>query len=143
MLNLYGAMSALVFHLHLNKPSAMPDQTNVSKKVMIWGTSSVFGANAVQITARAGYLVLGVASGSNAVFVRLLGSTKFVDRSNSLAPVTEKSLGIGPFQAVLAPADSAKDQEVVRVVWAAQGGGTFLFVTGMKEGVKLPDRVAR
>jgi hypothetical protein len=92
---------------------------------MIWGISSVFGADAVQITARAGNLVLGVASGSNAVFIRLQGSTKFVDRSNSLTPVTEKSLGIGPFQAVLAPAHSVKDQEVVRLVLAAQGGAPF------------------
>ncbi|GIK05517.1 hypothetical protein Aspvir_009630 [Aspergillus viridinutans] len=137
--NLYGAMSALVLHLHLDKPSTTPDPANKTKKVLIWGASSSFGANAVQIAASAGYAVVGVASASNASLVRSLGATEFVDRRQASA--AEDLIAIGPFHAVLAAADAAKDQEVIGTVLAAQGGGTFLSTMGVREGVKLPDGV--
>ncbi|KAG2001654.1 hypothetical protein GB937_009996 [Aspergillus fischeri] len=137
--NLYGAMSALVLHLHLDKPSTTPDLSNKAKKVLIWGASSSFGANAVQIAASAGYTVVGVASASNAGLVNSLGATEFVDRRHASA--AEDLIAIGPFHAVLAAADSAKDQEVIGTVLAAQGGGTFLSTMGVREGVKLPDGV--
>ncbi|RHZ70226.1 hypothetical protein CDV55_108336 [Aspergillus turcosus] len=137
--NLYGAMSALVLHLHLDKPSARPNPSNKAKKVLIWGASSSFGANAVQIAASAGYSVVGVASASNAGLVKSLGATGFVDRKQ--AATAEDLIAIGPFHAVLAAADSAKDQEVIGTVLAAQGGGTFLSTMGVREGVKLPDGV--
>ncbi|KAF7596098.1 hypothetical protein BBP40_003360 [Aspergillus hancockii] len=137
--NLYGAMSALVLHLHLDKPSARPNPLNKSKKVLIWGASSSFGAYAVQIAASAGYSVVGVASASNAGLVKSLGATEFVDRSQASA--SEDLIAIGPFHAVLAAADSARDQGVIGAVLAAQGGGTFLSTMGVREGVKLPDGV--
>lgn len=132
-------MSALVLHLHLDQPSTRPNPSNKAKKVLIWGASSSFSANAVQIAASAGYSVVGVASASNASLVKSLGATEFVDRKQ--AATAEDLIAIGPFHAVLAAADSAKDQEVIGTVLAAQGGGTFLSTMGVREGVKLLDGV--
>jgi NADPH:quinone reductase-like Zn-dependent oxidoreductase len=132
-------MSALVLHLHLDKPSPTPNPLNNSKKILIWGASSSFGANAIQIAASAGYSVVGVASASNAELVKSLGATDFVDRANS--SVAEELIAIGPFHAVLAAADSAKDQATMGAVLAAQGGGKVLSTMGVRAGVKLPDGV--
>jgi NADPH:quinone reductase-like Zn-dependent oxidoreductase len=131
-------MSALVLHLHLDKPSP-PNPLNKSKKILIWGASSSFGAYAVQIAANAGYSVVGVASASNAELVKSLGATEFVDRTQLSA--SEELIAIGPFHAVLAAADSAKDQGTIGAVLAAQGGGKILSTMGLRAGVKLPDGV--
>lgn len=132
-------MSALVLHLHLDKPSPTPSPLNKSKKILIWGASSSFGAYAVQIAASAGYSVVGVASASNAELVKSLGATEFVDRTQPSA--SEELIAIGPFHAVLAAADSAKDQGTIGAVLAAQGGGKILSTMGARAGVKLPDGV--
>lgn len=132
-------MSALVLHLHLDKPSATPNALNKTKKILIWGASSSFGAYAVQIAAGAGYSVVGVASASNAGLVKALGATEFVNRNQS--STSEDLIAIGPFHAILAAADSARDQGIIGAVLASQGGGTFLSTMGVREGVKLPDGV--
>ncbi|GAM40290.1 alcohol dehydrogenase [Talaromyces pinophilus] len=137
--NLYGAISALLLHLRLDRPGSAPDSQNKSKKILIWGASSSFGAAAVQIAASAGYSVVGVASKSNAALVKSLGASEFVDRTNGSA--TEALIALGPYHAVLAAADSAKDQDTIGAVLAAQGGGTFLSTMGVRAGVKLPDGV--
>ncbi|KAJ6049603.1 hypothetical protein N7499_011809 [Penicillium canescens] len=136
---IYGAMSALILHLHLEKPSSTPNPLNKSKKILIWGASSSFGASAVQIAASAGYSVVGVASGLNAELVKSLGASEFVDRTQSSA--TDTLIALGPFHAVLAAADSARDQETIGAVLAAQGGGSFLCTMGVRAGVTLPDGV--
>lgn len=132
-------MSALVLHLHLEKPSSTPNPLNKSKKILIWGASSSFGACAVQIAAGAGYSVVGVASGANAELVISLGVSEFIDRTQSSAKDT--LIALGPFHAVLAAADSARDQETIGAVLAAQGGGSFLCTMGVRPGVTLPDGV--
>jgi NADPH:quinone reductase-like Zn-dependent oxidoreductase len=125
--------------LRLDRPGSAPDSQNKSKKILIWGASSSFGAAAVQIAASAGYSVVGVASKSNAALVKSLGASEFVDRTNGSA--TEALIALGPYHAVLAAADSAKDQDTIGAVLAAQGGGTFLSTMGVRAGVKLPDGV--
>ncbi|GES61338.1 alcohol dehydrogenase [Aspergillus terreus] len=137
--NLYGAISALILHLHLEQPSSTPNPLNQSKKILVWGASSSFGASAVQIAASAGYSVVGVASGSNAELVRALGASDFVDRNQASA--TDDLIALGPFHAVLAAADSAKDQVTIGGVLAAQCGGSFLSTMGVRSGVTLPDGV--
>ncbi|KAL5041224.1 hypothetical protein BDW71DRAFT_213235 [Aspergillus fruticulosus] len=137
--NLYGAISALILHLHLKKPSSTPEPLNKSKKILVWGASSSFGASAVQIAASAGYSVVGVASGSNAELVKSLGVSEFVDRAQVSA--TDALIALGPFHAVLAAADSARDQDTIGAVLAAQGGGSFLSTMGVRAGVTLPDGV--
>ena len=82
---------------------------------------------------------MGVASGSNAALVKSLGASEFVDRTNGSA--AEALTALGPYHAVLAAADSAKDQETIGAVLAAQGGGMFLSTMGVRAGVKLPDGV--
>ncbi|GKZ63268.1 hypothetical protein AnigIFM60653_001563 [Aspergillus niger] len=137
---IYGAMSALILHLHLEKPSSTPNPLNKFKKILIWGAASSFGACAVQIAASAGYSVVGVASGLNAELVKSLGASEFVDRTQSSA--TDTLIALGPFHAVLAAADSARDQETIGAVLAAQGGGSFLCTMGVRDGVTLPDGVS-
>lgn len=82
---------------------------------------------------------MGVASGANAALVKSLGASEFVDRHEASA--TETLIGFGPFHAVLAAADSAKDQDTIGTVLAAQGGGTFLSTMGVRAGVRLPNGV--
>jgi NADPH:quinone reductase-like Zn-dependent oxidoreductase len=138
--NLYGAVSALILHLHLERPSNNPNPENKNKKVLIWGASSSFGAYATQIAARAGYGVVGVASSGNAQLVRSFGATYFVDRKSPT--VKQELIDLGPFTAVLAAADSAQDQVLLGAVLAAHGGGTFLSTMGVRAGVELPSGVS-
>jgi NADPH:quinone reductase-like Zn-dependent oxidoreductase len=138
--NLYGAASALILHLHLERPSDNPNPKNKNKKVLIWGASSSFGAYATQIAARAGYRVVGVASSKNAQLVKSFGAMHFIDRKSPT--VTEELISIGPFEVVLAAADSAQDQVLLGAVLAAHGGGTFLSTMGVRAGVKLPSGVS-
>ncbi len=137
--NLYGAVSALILHLHLDRPSDQPDPRNKNKKVLIWGASSSFGAYATQLAVRAGYSVVGVASAKNAKLVESFGAIRFVDRRSPT--VVQELTDIGPFEAVLAAADSAQDQILLGAVLAAQGGGSFLTTMGVRAGVELPSGV--
>jgi NADPH:quinone reductase-like Zn-dependent oxidoreductase len=138
--NLYGAVSALILHLRLERPSNNPNPENKHKKVLIWGASSSFGAYATQIAVRAGYGVVGVASSGNVQLVRSFGATYFVDRKSPT--VKQELIGLGPFTAVLAAADSAQDQVLLGAVLAAHGGGTFLSTMGVRAGVELPSGVS-
>ncbi|GKT68693.1 hypothetical protein ColTof4_01116 [Colletotrichum tofieldiae] len=131
--------SALILHLHLEKPSDNPNPENKNKKVLIWGASSSFGAYASQLAARAGYTVVGVASSQNAQLVKSCGAAHFLDRRSPT--VTQELIDMGPFEAVLAAADAAPDQDVLGAVLAAHGGGTFLSTMGLRAGVKLPPGV--
>ncbi|KAJ9651881.1 hypothetical protein H2201_009252 [Coniosporium apollinis] len=137
--NFYGAVSALILHLHLDPPSKNPNSLNRTKKVLIWGASSSFGAYAIQIAVHAGYTVVGVASTHNAQLVKSLGAAQFVDRKST--SVAEELASLGPFEAVLAAADSSEDQTIIGEILASQGGGTFLSTMGVRKGVKLPDGV--
>jgi NADPH:quinone reductase-like Zn-dependent oxidoreductase len=134
--NIYAAASALILHLHLERPSNKPNLENKNKKVLVWGASSSLGAYATQLAARAGYSVVGVASSKNAKLVESFGATHFVDRKSPT--VLQELAEIGRFEAVLAAADSAQDQVLLGAVLAAQGGGSFLTTMGMRTGVKLP-----
>ncbi|THC90635.1 hypothetical protein EYZ11_009897 [Aspergillus tanneri] len=138
--NLYGSVSALVFHLGLDRPSADPNPNNKYKKVLIWGASSTFGAYAVQLAAWAGYTVIGVASPHNANLVEGLGATYFINRNSP--SVVQDLISLGPFDAVLAAQDSAPDQVIIGRVLAGLGGGRFLTTMGVREGVKLPPGVS-
>jgi NADPH:quinone reductase-like Zn-dependent oxidoreductase len=138
--NLYGAASALILHLHLQRPSNKPNPENKNKKVLIWGASSSFGAYATQLAARAGYSVVGVASGKNAKLVESFGAARCVDRKSPT--VLQELADIGRFEAVLAAADSAQDQVLLGAVLAAQGGGSFLTTMGVRAGVELPAGVS-
>ncbi|KAK4895544.1 hypothetical protein LTR27_006327 [Elasticomyces elasticus] len=131
--------SALILHLHLERPADHPNPENKSKKVLIWGASSSFGAYASQMAARAGYAVVGVASAKNAQLVKSFGAMHFVDRKPPT--VTQELIDLGPFEAVLAASDSAPDQVVLGDVLVAQGGGTFVVTMGVWPGVELPSGV--
>ena len=137
--NLYGAASALILHLHLDKPSKPPKPENKSERILIWGASSSFGVYAAQLAQEAGYTVVGVASGRNEQLVRSSGADHFVDRGTQTA--AQDLIALGPYKAVLAAADSAEDQLVIGEVLAALGGGSFLSTMGVRPGVKLPDGV--
>jgi NADPH:quinone reductase-like Zn-dependent oxidoreductase len=113
---------------------------NKTKLVLIWGASSSFGAYAVQLAVKAGYTVVGVASGANAQLVKALGASHFVDRKSS--NTAQELVALGPFDTILAAADSAADQSVIGEVLAAQGGGTFLSTMGVRAGVTLPSGVS-
>lgn len=82
---------------------------------------------------------MGVASAANAELVKSLGASEFVDRTQ--VSVTDALIALGPFHAVLAAADSARDQDTIGAVLAAQGGGSFLSTMGVRAGVTLPDGV--
>ncbi|EEU33606.1 uncharacterized protein NECHADRAFT_17739, partial [Fusarium vanettenii 77-13-4] len=138
--NLYGAASALFLHLQLEKPSEEPKSGNKAEKILIWGASSSFGAYATQLAAEAGYTVVGVASAQNAELVQSFGATHFVDRKSP--EVSQELVALGPFKAVLAAADSARDQVVIAWILAAQGGGSFLSTMGLRQGVTLPPGVS-
>jgi NADPH:quinone reductase-like Zn-dependent oxidoreductase len=90
----------------------------------------------VQLAVKAGYTVVGVASGANAQLVKSLGASHFVDRKSSYA--AQELLALGPFEAVLAAADSAADQSIIGEVLTGQRGGTFLSTMGVRPGVSLP-----
>lgn len=138
--NLYGAASALVLHLHLDRPSPSPNPINTAKRVLIWGASSSFGAYATQLATQAGYTVIGVASARSSDLVHSLGAKHFIDRNSPT--VTQELVTQGPFEAVLAAADTAEDQVVLGNVLAAQGGGSFLSTMGLRPGVALPPGVS-
>lgn len=138
--NLYAAMSALVLHLHLDRPSKQPNPENKAKTVLIWGASSSFGAFAVQLAVQAGYTVVAVASSAHAQLVESLGARYFVDRHAAI--LSRDLVSLGPYEAVLAAADSAKDQSVIGTVLAAHGGGSFLSTMGVRPGVNLPPGVS-
>lgn len=137
--NLYGAASALVLHLHLDKPSKNPKLENKQYRILIWGASSSFGIYATQLAQEAGYTVVGVASEHNEELVRSSGATYFVNRSTTTT--SQDLITLGPFKAVLAAADSAEDQVVIGEVLAALGGGSFLSTMGVRPGVKMPEGV--
>ncbi len=132
-------MSALVLHLHLDKPSKAPKPENKQERILIWGASSSFGVYAAQLAQEAGYTVVGVASGRNEQLVRSSGADHFVDRTAKSA--AQDLIALGPYKAVLAAADSAEDQLVLGEVLSALGGGSFLSTMGVRPGVKLPDGV--
>jgi NADPH:quinone reductase-like Zn-dependent oxidoreductase len=138
--NLYGAASALILHLHLERPSEKPNPENKDKKVLVWGASSSFGAYATQLATGAGYSVVGVASAKNAQLVESFGAVHFVDRNSST--VVQELIDLGPFEATLAAADSAHDQLLLGAVLAAHGGGSFLTTMGVRAGVDLPPGVS-
>jgi hypothetical protein len=71
--------------------------------------------------------------------VKSLGASEFVDRTQVSA--TDALIALGPFHAVLAAADSARDQDTIGGVLAAQRGGSFLSTMGVRAGVTLPDGV--
>jgi hypothetical protein len=77
-----------------------------------------------------------VASSKNAELVKSFGAVHFVDRKSPT--VIEELTEIGPFEAVLAAADSAQDQVLLGAVLAAHGGGRFLTTMGVRAGVELP-----
>lgn len=137
MATAYAPASALFLHLALERPQV--PKTDKKQAVLIWGASSSFGAIATQLAKSSGYTVVGVAHGRNRDLVMSLGATHFVDRtSNRVIP---DLIRLGPFDAVLAAADSAEDQVKIGEVLAAQGGGEFLSTMGVRTGVKLPDSV--
>ncbi|KAH6870896.1 chaperonin 10-like protein [Thelonectria olida] len=138
--NLYGAASALFLHLQLDKPSEEPKSENKAEKILIWGASSSFGAYATQLAAEAGYTVVGVASAQNAELAQSFGAAHFVDRKSP--GVSQELVALGPYNAVLAAADSAHDQVVIGSILAAQGGGSFLSTMGLRQGVTLPPGVS-
>ena len=132
-------MSALFFHLGLDRP-ASETVTGASKgPVLIWGVSSSFGSVSSQFAHDAGYKVVGVASGRHRELALSAGVAEFVDRTSPTA--IRELVALGPFTAVLAAADSAEDQVKIGEILAAQGGGTFLTTMGVREGVKLPEGV--
>lgn len=88
---------------------------------------------------RAGYTVVGVASSNNAELVKSCGATHFVDRESDT--VVQELIDIGPFEAVLAAADSAQSQDVLGAVLTAHGGGSFMSTMGVRAGVELPPGV--
>ncbi|KAK9311584.1 chaperonin 10-like protein [Lipomyces starkeyi] len=135
----YAAVSALILHLHLDRPSSNRKPSNKAKKVLIWGASSSLGAFAVQLASNAGYTVVGVASAHNAQLVEWLGAAHFIDRKSP--SVVQDLTSLGPFEAVLAAADSASDQVTIGQVLAAHGGGSFLSTMGVRKGVQLPPGV--
>lgn len=112
---------------------------NTIQKVLIWGVSSSFGALSAQIANLAGYIVVGVANGRHAELASSIGVTSFLDRTSP--SVVEQAVSLGPFQAVLAAADSAEDQMKIGRVLSAQGGGSFLSTMGVRPGVELPEGV--
>jgi NADPH:quinone reductase-like Zn-dependent oxidoreductase len=121
--NIYAVASALFLHLNLDRPSTTPNPNNKMKKILIWGASSSFGAYATQLTANSGYAVIGVTSSRHIGFVRSFGAEHIVDKESETA--VEEIIALGPFDAVLAAADSAADQVVLGSVLAAQGGGKW------------------
>ncbi|UKZ94555.1 uncharacterized protein TrAFT101_009424 [Trichoderma asperellum] len=131
-------MSALVLHLHLNKPQ-MPSAISTGEKILIWGLSSSMGIFAAQLARQAGYEVVGVASGRHQELAARFGVTHFVNRTAVDVVTTASSLG--PFKAVFAAADSAEDQVKIGKILAALGGGSFLTTMGVRAGVKLPEHV--
>ncbi len=132
-------MSALFFHLGLERSSTQ-SVTGVSNgPVLIWGVSSSFGSISSQFAHDAGYKVVGVASGKHKELALSSGVAAFVDRTSPTA--IQELVALGPFKAVLAAADSAEDQVKIGEILAAQGGGTFLSTMGVREGVKLPEGV--
>jgi NADPH:quinone reductase-like Zn-dependent oxidoreductase len=137
--NVYAAASAMMLQLHLDRPSNAPNSENRKKKVLIWGASSSFGAYATYLATQAGYPVVGVASARNESLVKSFGAIDFVDR---VSPnVVQDLISKGPFETVLAAADTADDQVILGTVLAAQGGGTFLSTMGVRPGVTLPPGV--
>ena len=72
--------------------------------------------------------------------MRSFGAVHFVDRKSPT--VTQELVGLGPFEAVLAAADSAQDQVLLGAVLAVHGGGTFLSTMGVRAGVELPSGVS-
>jgi NADPH:quinone reductase-like Zn-dependent oxidoreductase len=134
--NLYGAASALILHLHLDKPSKNPKPENKEYKILIWGASSSFGIYATQLAREAGYTVVGVASKHNEEVVRSSGAAYFVNRRTKTT--SQDLITLGPYKAVLAAADSAEDQVVIGEVLAALGGGSFLSTMGVRPGVNMP-----
>ncbi|KAH8659764.1 putative alcohol dehydrogenase [Xylariales sp. PMI_506] len=137
--NLYTAASALVLHLGLDRPAKEPRITSKGQKVLIWGASSSLGVRATQMAVDAGYTVVGTASLRNEGLVKSFGAEHFVDRKS--VDTAQQLIRLGPFQAILAAADSAEDQPVIGRVLAAQGGGSFLSTMGLRDGVTLPPGV--
>ncbi|KAL9471965.1 hypothetical protein ACSS6W_009906 [Trichoderma asperelloides] len=134
----YAAMSALVLHLHLNKPQ-IPSAISTGEKILIWGVSSSMGIFAAQLARQAGYEVVGVASGRHQELAARFGVTHFVNRT--AADVVTIASSLGPFKAVFAAADSAADQVKIGKILAALGGGSFLTTMGVRAGVQLPEHV--
>ncbi|KAJ3542793.1 hypothetical protein NM208_g399 [Fusarium decemcellulare] len=133
----YGAFSALFVHLGLERPD-LDALSSIERKetVLIWGASSSFGAAAIQIARKAGYSVVGVASGQHEALVSKLGASHFADRNAE--SVVDKVTCLGPFKAVLAAADSADDQVKIGSILSKLGGGHFLSTMGVRSGVELP-----
>ena len=128
----------MFLHLHLDRPSKNPKLENKQVRILIWGASSSFGICATQLAREADYTIVGVAS-SHSEVVRSSGAAYFVDRRAQTA--TQDLIGLWPYKAVLAAADSAEDQVVIGEVLAAHGGGSFLSTMGIRPGVELPEGV--
>jgi NADPH:quinone reductase-like Zn-dependent oxidoreductase len=135
---IYAPISALFFHLKLDRPTSTPPIPK-NEKVLIWGVSSSFGASSAQLAQQAGYTVVGIASGRHANLAKEFGVSHFVDRAS--AEAVQDLVALGPYKTVLAAADSAEDQVKIGQILAAQGGGHFLSTMGVRAGVKLPDGV--
>lgn len=128
-------MSALVLHLGLNRPQ-VPSAPATGERILIWGVSSSLGIFATQLARLAGYEVVGVASGRHKELAERFGVTHFIDRTSE--DVVSEASALGPFKAVFAAADDAKDQVKIGAILAALGGGSFLSTMGVRAGVELP-----
>ncbi|KFZ25518.1 hypothetical protein V502_00010 [Pseudogymnoascus sp. VKM F-4520 (FW-2644)] len=127
----YAAMSALVLHLGLDRPSK--DAQSKEENVLVWGGASSIGFYA------AGYKVITTASERNRPLVKGAGATEVLDYHSPT--IFEDLLALGPYKAMFGASESAVDQVVIGNLLAAQGGGTFLSTMGVRSGVALPDGV--
>jgi NADPH:quinone reductase-like Zn-dependent oxidoreductase len=137
--SLYQALAALTIHLSLSPPTTTPDPTNLSKRVLIWGGSSTVGSYAIQLASKAGYTVVTTSSPQYHSQLLSFGATETHDRHDT--SLKEKLTKAGPYEAVLAAADSAEDQTLMASVLAAQGGGSILSTMGARPGAVVPPGV--
>ncbi|KAH6670658.1 chaperonin 10-like protein [Halenospora varia] len=133
----YAAMSALVLHLNLERPSK--DVLLKDEKVLIWGGGSSIGFYAVQIAAQAGYKVITTASDRAKASLEAAGAAKVLDYHSTT--IFDDLLKFGPYKAIFGASESAADQVVIGKLLAAQGGGKFLSTMGVRPGVVLPEGV--
>ncbi|PQE21999.1 alcohol dehydrogenase protein [Rutstroemia sp. NJR-2017a BBW] len=133
-ISVYAAMSALVLHLNLDRPSLEAIPKNES--VLIWGGSSTLGFYAVQIASQAGYRVITTASESSKA--ELEGAGAFMVYNYHSPEILESLRSMGPYKAIFAANDSASDQVIIGKVVESQGGGQFLTSMGLRPGIVLP-----
>jgi hypothetical protein len=135
--SVYSAMSALILHLKLDRPST--NAKPKSETILIWGGASTIGFYAIQIASQAGYKVITTASPTNAQSLKHAGAVEVFDYHSPA--VFDNLLAFGPYEAIFGASEMAADQVVIGKLLAAHGGGEFLTTMGLRPGVVLPDGV--